>query len=62
MGDVNNDGMISVDEIRQAMNARTGPGGVLTPGNEIFDMDGDFDIDTADIQLMGIGVLEPTPR
>lgn len=62
LGDVNNDGTISVDEIRQAMNARTGPGGVLTPGNEIFDMDGDFDIDTADIQLMGIGVLEPSPR
>lgn len=62
LGDVDNDGVISIDEIRAAMLARTGPGGVLTPGNEIFDMDGDFDIDNIDIQLMGIGILNPTAR
>lgn len=62
LGDVDMDGEISVDEIRAAMLARTGPGGTLTPGNEIFDMDGDFDIDTDDIQLMGLGVFDPTAR
>lgn len=62
LGDVDNDGVISIDEIRAAMLARTGPGSVLTPGNEIFDMDGDFDIDNIDIQLMGIGILNPTAR
>ncbi len=62
LGDVDNDGDISVDEVRKAMLARTGPGGTLTPGNEIFDMDGDFDIDAADIQLMGLGVLGARAR
>ena len=62
LGDVDSDGLISVDEIRQAMLARTGPGGLLTPGNEIFDMDGDFDIDSDDIQLMGLGLLDPSAR
>jgi len=59
LGDVNNDGLISVEEIQAAMQARTGPGGMLSPGNEIFDMDGDFDIDSNDIQLMGLGILAP---
>ncbi len=62
LGDVDMDGTISVDEIRAAMLARTGPGVTLTPGNEIFDMDGDFDIDSDDIQLMGEGILNPSVR
>lgn len=62
LGDPDNDGYISVDEIRQAMLARTGPGGTLSPGAEIFDMDGDFDIDSKDIQMMGLGVLNPSRR
>ena len=62
LGDVNNDGEISLDEIRAAMLARTGPGGTLAPGNEIFDMDGDFDIDSRDIQLMGLGIFDPSAR
>ena len=44
------------------MLARTGPGVTLSPGNEIFDMDGDFDIDSDDIQLMGEGILDPSVR
>ncbi len=62
LGDPNNDGIISFAEIRQAVRARTGPGGVLTPGDEIFDMDGDFDIDSTDIHIMGLGILNPTAR
>lgn len=62
LGDVDMDGEISVDEIRAAMLARTGPGVTLKPGNEIFDMDGDFDIDSHDIQLMGLGVFNPSVR
>jgi hypothetical protein len=62
LGDVDMDGEISVDEIRAAMLARKGPGVTLKPGNEIFDMDGDFDIDSHDIQLMGLGVFNPSVR
>jgi hypothetical protein len=62
LGDADNDGHISVDEIQQAMLVRTGPGGQLSPGNEVFDMDGDFDIDSDDIQLMGLGLLDPSVR
>lgn len=61
LGDPNGDGVIDEDEIRQAMALRTGPGGQIAPGQEIFDMDGDFDIDAYDIAMMGLGILEPTP-
>lgn len=56
------DGQISVDEIRAAMSVMTERGVTLSPGSEIFDMDGDFDVDTDDIQLMGLGVLDPSVR
>lgn len=62
LGDVNNDGIISVEEVRAAVLARTGPGGMIQPGQEIFDMDGDFDIDLTDIALMGAGVFSPSQR
>jgi len=62
LGDANGDGVISTLEIIQAIEARTGPGGVLAPGNEIFDFDGDFDIDFRDIAAMGTGVFDPTPK
>ena len=62
LGDVDNDGVITTAEIFQAMGARTGPGGTMLPGNEIFDMDGDFDVDFDDIQAMGLGVFEPRAR
>ena len=60
LGDVDMDGEISVDEIRAAMLVMTERGVTLKPGSEIFDMDGDFDVDTDDIQLMGLGVLDPS--
>ena len=62
LGDLNNNGMIDNSEILMAIQARTGAGVPITPGNEIFDMDGDFDIDYSDIEAMGLGVLEPTAK
>jgi ASPIC/UnbV protein/VCBS repeat protein len=52
LGDPNFDGVIELDEIFAAMGAMTSPGETLTPRHEIFDMDGDFDIDLDDIAEM----------
>ncbi len=62
LGDVNNNGVIDPAEILAAIAARTGPGATLSPGTEIFDMDGDFDIDFRDIAAMGTGVRQPTAK
>ncbi|MBL4810041.1 MAG: CRTAC1 family protein [Phycisphaerales bacterium] len=52
LGDPNNDGIIDAAEIAAATAAITGPGVKIEPGVEIFDMDGDFDIDAEDIAAM----------
>lgn len=52
LGDVNNDGQIDQAEVQAAQAAVTGPGVKIEPGVEIFDMDGDFDIDGDDISLL----------
>lgn len=52
LGDLNNDGMIDQSEVQAAQAAMTGPGVKIEPGVEIFDMDGDFDIDNDDIALL----------
>jgi len=62
LGDPNGDGVIDRDEIRAAVRARTGPGNPIEPGLEIFDMDGDFDLDNADLALMGLRILSPSVK
>jgi FG-GAP-like repeat/ASPIC and UnbV len=62
LGDPNNNGRVDWFELAQAIGARTGPGGVIVPGQEIFDMDGDFDIDNDDLALMGLGIRTPTAK
>ena len=49
LGDPNNDGLVDWAERQMAQAAYTGPGVKIEPGVEIFDFDGDFDIDDADI-------------
>lgn len=61
LGDLNGDGQIDFFEIYQAARNRTAPGTAIVPGQEIFDMDGDFDIDNDDLLLMGLGTRTPTP-
>jgi len=60
LGDPNNNGRIDWSEVSQAIHARTPPGGHIMPGQEIFDMDGDFDIDLDDLALMGLGIRTPS--
>ncbi len=54
LGDPNNNGKIDWYELSQAVAARTAPGATIQPGQEIFDMDGDFDIDLDDLAAMGL--------
>lgn len=49
IGDLNADGNVEWSERAAAMAAWTGPGVKIMPGAEIFDFDGDFDIDDEDI-------------
>jgi len=49
LGDPNGNGTIEHEELLAAINARTGPGVPIEEGMEIFDMDGDFDIDNDDL-------------
>jgi hypothetical protein len=49
IGDLNHDGIIDWSERSAAMDEWTGPGVKIMPGAEIFDFDGDFDIDDDDI-------------
>ena len=60
LGDVNANGRIDWEELEEAISNRTGEGNPINPGQEIFDMDGDFDIDNDDLVLMGLGILAPT--
>lgn len=62
LGDKDNNGRIDVWELREAIVARTGPGNPIEPGVEIYDMDGDFDIDNDDLAIMGLGTRTPTPK
>lgn len=52
LGDVNNDGKIDWFERVAAQAEFTGPGIKIEPGVEIFDIDGDFDIDNDDLNAM----------
>ena len=52
LGDPNNDGAIDWVERSAAQAAWTGSGVKIEPGVEIYDIDGDFDIDDDDITLM----------
>ncbi|MEX0875899.1 MAG: CRTAC1 family protein [Phycisphaerales bacterium] len=62
LGDPNNDGVTDTTERLAALAAYTGSGGTLSPGDEIFDFDGDFDIDVHDIAAIGRGLRTPMPR
>jgi hypothetical protein len=62
LGDPNGNGRIDFHELRTAILSRTGPGNPITPGLEIFDMDGDFDLDNDDLALMDLGTLDPHPK
>lgn len=62
LGDKNDNGRIDSWELQEAILARTGPGNHIEPGVEIYDMDGDFDIDNDDLALMGLGTRNPTPK
>lgn len=62
LGDPNGNGRIDWYELTAAIAARTAPGAVIEPGQEIFDMDGDFDIDLDDLAEMGLGIRSPKVR
>lgn len=62
LGDPNGNGHVDWDELEAAIAARTGPDGVISPGQEIYDMDGDFDIDNDDLILMGLEIASPSVR
>lgn len=59
LGDPDGNGRIDWYELSAAVNARTAPGAKIVPGQEIFDMDGDFDIDLDDLVEMGLGLRTP---
>jgi len=62
LGDPNANGRVDWYELAQAIAARTPLGGTIQPGQEIFDMDGDFDVDNDDLALMGLGIRSPSTR
>lgn len=62
LGDPNGNGRIDYSELLTAIMSRTGPGNPITPGLEIFDMDGDFDLDNDDLRLMDLDTLTPSPK
>ena len=61
LGDRDGNGRIDHYELYEAILARTGPGNPIEPGLEIYDMDGDFDLDNDDLALMDLNVAQP-PR
>ncbi len=62
LGDKNGNGRIDGSELYEAIMSRTGSGNPIEPGLEIYDMDGDFDLDNDDIELMGLGTRSPTRK
>lgn len=52
LGDANGDGLFRRGDAWALFQAMTGPGVPIEPGREIFDLDGDFDIDAADMALL----------
>jgi hypothetical protein len=52
LGDANGDGLFRRDDALALFKSMTGPGVPLAPGKEIFDLDGDFDIDADDLRLL----------
>jgi hypothetical protein len=60
LGDPDGNGRIDFMELYTAIISRTGPGNPITPGLEIFDMDGDFDLDNDDLALMDLRVRTPS--
>ncbi len=60
LGDPNGNGRIDWYELSAAIASRTAPGAKIVPGQEIFDMDGDFDIDNDDLAAMGLGIRMPS--
>jgi len=52
LGDANGDGRYRRDDLFALLQAITGPGVAIQPGQERFDMDGDFDIDFSDLTLL----------
>jgi hypothetical protein len=62
LGDENGNGRVDWYELEAAIDMRTGPGGVIVPGQEIYDMDGDFDIDNDDLALLGLEIVSPSVK
>lgn len=62
LGDPNGNGRIDYFELYEAIISRTGPGNPIEPGLEIYDMDGDFDLDNDDLVLMDLQVRTPTRK
>lgn len=52
LGDANGDGLFRRSDALALFKSFTGPGVPLAPGKEIFDLDGDFDIDADDLRLL----------
>lgn len=52
LGDSNADGKFGRPDLVGLIKAITGPGVPIQPGAEIFDMDGDFDVDFSDLVLL----------
>ncbi|MEX0875898.1 MAG: CRTAC1 family protein [Phycisphaerales bacterium] len=59
LGDSNGNGRIEYAETREALDRFTPPGGTISPGEEIYDMNGDFVIDMTDIRIMGEHIVRP---
>jgi hypothetical protein len=64
LGDANGDGLFRRGDAWALFRAMTGPGVPIQPGQEIFDLDGDFDIDADDLALLAarMGPAHPLPR
>jgi hypothetical protein len=52
LGDANNDGRFGRPDAWAMLQAMAGPGVPIQPGQEVFDMDGDFDVDADDLALL----------
>lgn len=62
LGDANGNGRIDYFELYEAIISRTGPGNPIEPGLEIYDMDGDFDLDNDDLALMDLQIRTPSRK